>query len=349
MQIKEIINKDEWESGLLKCSQKTFLHSWNWGEFYANSGKIWRFGFYEETSLIGLAFVAKISAKRGTFLFIPHGPVIISGLSGKDKKEILELLFIQLKDIAKIEKASFIRISPIWEENEENNLIFEDLGFRVAPIHMHPEVTWELDISLPEDQLLSNMRKTTRYLIRQAEKNPEIEIEISNKVEDLKQFWPVYQETAKRHKFIVFSEKYLESEFLAFNKDREILIFLGKYKGEVVSAAIFVFWQNTCFYHHSGSLSKFNKIPVSYLLQWRAIQEAKKLGCVNYNFWGIAPKIETEKDAQNSSHPWAGLSLFKMGFGGYIKKYVKTQDLILNKKYWLNYIIEVIRKKKRNL
>ena len=31
-----------------------------------------------------------------------------------------------------------------------------------------------------------------------------------------------------------------------------------------------------CFYHHSGSLAKFNKIPVSYLLQWEAIKEAKK-------------------------------------------------------------------------
>ena len=56
---------------------------------------------------------------------------------------------------------------------------------------------------------------------------------------------------------------------------KEILIFLGKYKEKVVSAAIFVFWQDMCFYHHSGSLTEFNKIPVSYLLQWEAIKNAK--------------------------------------------------------------------------
>ena len=136
---------------------------------------------------------------------------------------------------------------------------------------------------------------------------------------------------------------------LKISKDKEILLFLGKNKGEVVSGAIFIFWQNMCFYHHSGSLSKYNKIPVSYLLQWEAIKEAKNRGCKTYNFWGIAPGIENESDAQKSRHPWAGLSLFKMGFGGYKKEYVKTQDFIISSKYWLNYIIEIIRKRKRNL
>jgi lipid II:glycine glycyltransferase (peptidoglycan interpeptide bridge formation enzyme) len=214
---------------------------------------------------------------------------------------------------------------------------------------MHPEVTWELDITLPEENLLMNMRKTTRYLIRQAEKNPDIEIVKSQNPDDLKLFWPVYLETAKRHRFVVFSEKYLKTEFDIFSKDKEILLFLGKHKGEVVSGAIFIFWQDMCFYHHSGSLSKYNKIPVSYLLQWEAIKEARNRHCKTYNFWGIAPDITEENTAVKSRHPWAGLSLFKMGFGGYKKEYVKTHDFVISSKYWLNYIIEVIRKRKRNL
>ena len=35
MEIKEITNKSEWESFLLQCTEKTFLQSWNWGEFNA--------------------------------------------------------------------------------------------------------------------------------------------------------------------------------------------------------------------------------------------------------------------------------------------------------------------------
>ena len=126
-------------------------------------------------------------------------------------------------------------------------------------------------------------------------------------------------------------------------------MFLVKYKGQVISAAIFVFWQNMCFYHHSGSLSEHNKIPASYLLQWEAIKEAKNRGCRTYNFWGIAPEVETEEDAHKSKHPWAGLSLFKMGFGGYRKNYIKAQDIIISHRYWINYIIESLRKAKRGL
>jgi lipid II:glycine glycyltransferase (peptidoglycan interpeptide bridge formation enzyme) len=349
MNIREITNKEEWEGFLENCTEKTFLHSWNWGEFnQAMGSKIWRFGAYNG-KLLGVVLVLKISAKRGTFLFIPHGPVVVDGIEEKDKKEILELVLNHLKDIIREEKISFIRVSPIWEKTEENINIFSNSAFRGAPIHMHPEVTWELNIAPTEDQILANMRKTTRYLIKQAEKNPDIEIIKSNNIEDLKLFWPVYKETAKRHNFVVFSEKYLETEFSIFAKDKQIVLFLGKYKGEVVSVALFVFWQGTCVYHHSGSLSKYNKIPVSYLLQWNAIKEAKNRGCKIYNFWGIAPDIKIAKNAQDSKHPWAGLSLFKMGFGGHIKEYVKTQDLIILPKYWLNYIIEILRKKRRNL
>lgn len=350
MEIREITNKDDWENFLLKCSQKTFLQSWNWGDFNnAMGSKVWHFGVYDGEGLIASAQVLKISARRGVFLFVPHGPVFTDGLTIKDKKEIFELLIIQLNDLAKEEGASFIRFSPILERNKDNLEVFENFNFKPAPIHMHPEVTWELDITPPDEKILADMRKTTRYLIRQAEKNPDIQIIKSAGIEDLKLFWPVYKETADRHHFVVFSEKYLQTELDSFSKDREILIFLGKYKGKVVSAAIFVFWQNTCFYHHSGSLKKYNKIPVSYLLQWEAIKEAKNRGCRTYNFWGIAPDIETEQDAQKSKHPWAGLSLFKMGFGGYKKEYIKTQDFIVSQKYWLNYIIETVRKYKRSL
>lgn len=350
MVIKEIDNRELWENFLLGCYEKTFLQSWDWGEFNKQMGyKIWRFGVYEGEKIIAVVLVLKISARRGTFLFVPHGPVFMDDNSGFDKKETLSVILLRLKDVAKEEGASFIRFSPIITRSKENQNVFADLGFRQAPIHMHPEVTWELGLTLPEEKLLMNMRKTTRYLIRQAEKNADIEIIRSENIEDLKLFWPVYKETAKRHHFVVFSEQYLQKQLGIFLKNKEAVIFLGKHKGEVVSAAIFIFWQENCFYHHSGSLSKFNKIPVSYLLQWKAIQEAKIRGCHNYNFWGIAPDINTEEDAQKSKHPWAGLSLFKMGFGGAKKEYVKTQDFIISNKYWLNYIIEFIRKRKRSL
>lgn len=361
LKIKEINNKEIWESFLLECKEKTFLNSWNWGEFQKREGeRIWRLGIYDDKEIIASALAIKVKAKRGTFIFVPHGPVVESGIKNYELR-ILKTLIDKLKEIAKEERASFIRIAPIWparrslgeggERNKENIKIFKDLGFRNAPIHMHPEVTWELDVVLPEEQLLMRMRKTTRYLIKQAQKNPDIEIVKTQNIEDLKKFNEIYCATAKRHKFTPFSLNYLQNQFSSFLQDNQILIFLGKYKGKVVSSAVVVFWQNIGFYHHGASLSKYNKIPVSYLLQWEAIKEAKRQGCQRYNFWGIVNQESRIKnhELRIKKHPWRGLTLFKKGFGGYMKQYVKTQDLPISFSYCLTFIFEKLRKIKRGL
>ncbi|KPJ56916.1 hypothetical protein AMJ49_03290 [Parcubacteria bacterium DG_74_2] len=339
-EIREIKDKKTWEDFLAECDEKTFLNSWNWGEFNKTMGdKIWRLGIYQQQELIGVVFIIKISAKRGTFLFLPHGPNL-KRQATRDKRQVLKILLEELKKIAKEEKATFIRIAPIWERNEENIKIFKELDFKEAPIHMHPELTWELSIEKPEEEILKEMRKTTRYLIRQGLKNKDVEISKSKKLEDVETFNKLYQETVDRHNFVPFSFDYLKNEFLVFLTDDQIMIFLGKYKGEVVSSAMVVFWQKIAFYHQGASSSKYPKIPVSYLLQWEAIKEAKKRGCRLYNFWGIAP-------TEDPKHPWAGLTLFKKGFGGYKKEYVKTQDLSRSKNYWLSFLVEKLRSKKR--
>jgi len=332
-EIKEIRNKEIWENFLEDCEEKTFLQSWNWGEFNKTMGnKIWRLGIFENSKLVNLILTIEIEAKRGTFLFIPH---LVSG-------KYLQVLVNHLKALSREEKADFIRISPVLERNEENIKIFKELGFRDAPIHMHPEVTWELDIKKPEEELIAQMRKTTRYLIRQAQKNSDIRIEQSLELRDIEKFNQLYQETVDRHHFVPFSLEYLKNEFLAFLQNDQLSIFLGKYKNDLVSGGIFIFWQNIAFYHHGASSLRYPKIPVSYLLLWEAIREAKNRGCKKFNFWGIAPENQR-------NHPWHGLTLFKMGFGGYKKEYVKTQDLQISKKYWLNFIIEKLRKTKRGL
>lgn len=349
MEIKEIDNKEIWESFLLQCKEKTFLQSWNWGEFNKliginSKGKIWRFGIYNQKKLIGVALTTKITAKRGTFLFIPHGPVIIEGLNIKEKKEVFELLLVQFKKIAKEEKASFIRISPILPDSEENKNIFSRLGFRESPIHASAyEATLKLDICPSEDDLLKNMRKTTRYLIKKATENKDIVIEGSCDSKDIETFQKLNKEVSKRQKFVSFSDNFVKNEFKVFVDGKEVVFLFGKYKGEVVAGALIIFWSRTAFYHQAASLSKFAKFSIPYLLQWEAIKEAKKRGCSVYDFWGFTDPEKFPK------HPWAGPTLFKMGFGGSVKEYIKTQDYVISQKYWFNYIIETARKLKRNL
>jgi len=344
MEVKIINEKSIWENFLLEveCEEKTFLNSWNWGEFQKMMGeKIWRLGVYNSGELFSIALVVKTVAKRGRFLLLPHSPNLKSGV-GSLKVEILKILLEKLKEIAKKE-VDFIRISPILKRSEENNEIFKQLGFKPAPIHAHPEASWKLDVKPAEDKILMDMRKTTRYLIKQAQKNKDVKIYQSQKIEDIDIFDKLQQEVVKKQHFTPFSLDYLKNEFLAFQPENQISLFFGKYKGEIVASAFVLFWSNIGFYHHAALDPKYHKIPITYSLQWEAIKEAKKRGCILYDFWGYVNPFE------NPKHPWAGPTLFKMGFGGKPYEYVKTQDFPLSKKYWPTFIFEKLRKAKRKL
>lgn len=339
MEIREITSKDIWENFLAVCQEKTFMQSWNWGEFHQKMGeKIWRFGIYDNNELVGVTLVAKIEAKRGIFLSVEHGPV-----TKNSKFQILQTLLIKLKEIATDEGASFIRISPIWERNEENAKVFRELGFRDAPTYAAAESSWKLDITPSEDLLLVQMRKTTRYLIRQALKNNDIEVAQSAKKEDLEMFATLNKEVAERQQFVPFSKKYIESEFNAFAKDNAVSLFFGTYKRQTVAAALVVLWSGIGFYHQAASKPEYAKLSIPYLVQWEAIKEAKRRGCKVYDFWGyVDPK-------KYQAHPWAGPTLFKMGFGGKPYEYVKTQDYPVSWKYWITAGFEFLRKKRRGL
>ncbi len=355
MEIKSIEDKNIWEN-FLKAKEKTFLHSWQWGELQKSLGEeIFRIGLFESSHLSALALIIAIKAKRGNFLLIPHGPVLEKNT---DKKLALEKIIDFSKQIAKEKKYTFLRIVPVFEDNLENEKLFKSFGFKNAPIHIHPETTWIIDISKSEEEIFANFRKVHRNLIRRSQKEG-VEIEISQDLEySVLSFYKLYLETAKRQKFVPFSKRYIENEFKSFQKENKISAFFAKHNGQLLASAFIIFYDNTAYYHQGASIH--SKIPAPYLMQWQIIKEAKKRNCSFYNMWGVAPfkkqiylsqlkakgKINPT-ELFKKSHPWYGLSLFKTGFGGRAKFYLKTKDLVFKKSYFINYIVEKTRKIKR--
>ena len=340
MEIKEITNREQWEGFWSEVKDKTFLQSWNWGEFNTMMGrKIWRLGVFKETQLVALALVIRVEARRGTFLLIPHGPVAQDGY----QEQSLKILSQRLRELGTEEQASFIRMSPFWKRTADTDNMFHDAGFRKAPIYAEYESSWKLDITPAEEDLFSNMRKTTRYVIRQALKNEDIQIRQSSDIKDVELFDKLSKDVGERQGFVPFSKDHTEKELTAFLNDNQASLFFGSYKGEIVAAALIVFWSGVGFYHQAASLPKYAKLSIPYLIQWKAIQEAKKRGCELYDFWGYVDPKKYPK------HPWAGPTLFKMGFGGEPRLYAQTRDLPLNWKYWLTAFFETIRRMKRHL
>ena len=319
--MKAISSKETWDGFINKNSPMALFQSWAWGEVEHKLGRtIWRWGWFKKDTLVGIAQIIKVPARRGTFLHVRHGPIVAN-----QRQETWKKVLEDLKQLAKQEKAWFIRISP--QILLEKELLFRKKGFVSAPIHaMDAELCWVLDLDKNEEELLAGMRKTTRYEIKRAQKMG-VTIEKST---DIKKFFDLYNATANRHNFVQHTG--IREEYDTLETD----LFIAKYQNTVVAAAIIVYFGDEAIYHHGASIP--NKVGASYLLQWEVILEAKKRGKKLYNFWGIAPD-------NKPNHPWRGITLFKTGFGGRQMAFLHAQDLPVSPFYIIPKTIETIRKR----
>ena len=331
LQVKTVVEKSEWDAVLLKAPFPSypFFQSWNWGEVQQKLGNvIYRLGFYDGEKLIGVLLVVEIKAKRGHYLYLRHGPVFLHFSENN-----FEFALQEVKAIAKKTGASFIRISRFPKLPEVDGNYFKSKKFIKSAIQIiDAEVCFVLNLDTPINDLLAGMRKSHRYLIKKASQY-NIEVIKSKKSQDIELFLPLYKDLSRQKHFV--PHKGLKEEFDIFGKDDESMLFLAKYEGKIIAGAMIDFVGNTAMYRHGSSDKNFNNVPASYVLQWEAIQEAKKRGIKLYNFWGVAPP-----DAVN--HPWKGISLFKTGFGGEYEYYFPTFDLPLRISYVKNYAIDFL-------
>lgn len=338
---KELNSKESWEKFSLDSPKNNFLQSWNWGEFQKSLGKkIFRLGIYYKNDLQAQILAIKEETRLGNYLYIPRGPIWSNPDNWKEHLLFNELKS-QLSQIGKNEKCTFLKIEPLIEDTEENRKIFMLEGFTPAVTFVQVEDAWLLDLSKSEDELLADMRKTTRYLVRNEPKGG-VSVEISASQDDIKDFVELLYFTATRKNFVNHSKDYYIKQFEILSKDNEMRIFKAIKDGKVLAMAVISFYGEMASYLHGASVQTDQS--VGYSLQWAAITEAKRRVMKYYNFWGVV------KDKHfYPGHPWYGFSLFKRGFGGFKYTYLRAQDLPLSPKYTIYRIAEKTRRLKNRL
>lgn len=337
VQSKEITSKETWEAFINEHPEANFLQSWSWGEFNQRIGKeIVRTGFYKSDKLVGVMLAVVEDAKRGRYITVPAGPII----DWKDSYLVKHLVY-ELNSLAAKLNCSFVRVRPQLASDEFSKSLFKKLGFRSAPMHLHAELTSQLDLTQDEETLLKNMRKQTRYEIRQSEKK-EIIVKETTDENALKAFYDLQIETAKRQAFVPFSYNYLHEQFKVFAQDKQVVLYSAYQGSQLLAQAFVIFYGKEAAYHYGASTDAGRKLPGAYAIQWTAIKEAKKRGMERYNFWGVTHPDE-------KSHRFYGVSIFKRGFGGDDVEYLHAQDLVVSYKYFVNWIVETARKKIRRV
>lgn len=332
--VRDISDKKIWENFNLSVDNPAYFQSWNWGKVQKRGGvDVIRLGFFEGSNLIAISQIFDVHAKRGHFLHVRQGPVI----SFWNKKR-LDFVINSIKKIAYKKNASFIRISPLLEENNLMIPYLEKIGFKDSPIHnVDAENRWILKLNSDLEAMLRNMRKTTRYLIRKGE-NLKINIVRSQNIKDVNKFLGIYNETAKIKNFVPHS--LIKEEFQEFSRENRAHLYMAYQDSKLLCGAIVIYYGKEAIYRHGATSSYGRNTPASYLVQWEAVKDAVRNAQDIYNFWGIA------KD-DNPKNPWFGLSQFKKGFNGERKDFIHSMDLPLNKTYWISYLIDYYTKIKK--
>lgn len=323
--IKPISDRRIWEDFWMVHSPGALFQSWVWGEVVKKQSiPLMRYAVYDNSELVGIYQVMIVRARRGTYLHIRHGPVLRNHSLSHWRTVLAHLI-----SLAGSEGAWFLRFSPQIDDSPIHRKLLASLGLRPSLTHeIDAERCLRLTLGQSEDAMLAAMRKTTRYEIRRAEKLG-IRVIQSTDPCDLRKFFELYRATSRRQHFR--EHEGVTEEFEVFVKEGNAVLILGYYEETLMSAAIILFSGNQAIYHHGASIP--TKAPVNYAVQWEAIRIAKARGCTWYNFWGVAPE-------GYSSHPWAGHSLFKRGFGGIEAVQLHAQDYPVSPLYWLTRSIE---------
>lgn len=276
------------------------------------------------------------NAKRGRYLEIPGGPL----LYWQDSSQV-KAAFQKIRAIAKQYHCVFIRFRPQLLKNEQNLALLSSTNSRPAPFHLHAQHTLMLDLTKSENQLLSELRRQTRYEVRRAAKLGLI-VEHGNSPELFQKFHQIQSATAARQKFIPPSLEELLAYREAFAERAQI--YLAKTPNqELIAMGLILIDGQEAEYFEAASTKLNRQFPGAYALQWQVIQDLKKQGIPRYNLWGVAPAGQT-------NHRYSKVTTFKTGFGGEVIEFIPAQDIILNPlKYQLVFFIETLRKKRRRL
>ena len=338
IEIKDGLDKAEWDGFVAKRQEANFLQSWDFYEFHLARGKeIIRRLVLKDGAIVGAYAGVVETAKRGKYLAIAGGPLI----DFKDSA-VTKAVFSDIKARGEEKGAVFVRVRPQEPMSDNIFKLLSKYGLRRAPMYLSVEYAGILDLTKSREEILVGASQGFRRKLRKAEK---IDIEVTASADDkaIEDFCKLEKMHAERQKYVAFSTDFLTKQFEAFRKGEEVLIYTARFEGEILAQNFMIFYGPEASYHYGVSSELGTRYSAAPLLHLAAMDEARRRGCVRYNLWGIVGTDE-------KTHRFYGVSEFKRSFGCEELRYTPAHDLVLKpSKYLINEAVEKIRKKVRHV
>lgn len=229
-----------------------------------------------------------------------------------------------------------ISFSSVEEKQEFIHKLSGSNPLLKSTVDIQPPDTVILDITPSEHEILEQMKSKWRYNIRLAEKKG---VSIAKgSAQDINTFYDLYKETSLRDGIAIHAKQYYESLCILAEEqtNMQVSIYKAIHEEDVIASIITLFTRTQGTYVYGASSNEKRNLMSTYLLQWKAIQDAKAFGCRCYDFYGIPP-------TDDENHPMHGLYRFKTGFGGSIVHRIGSIDYPVSFFYTAYVIAEKVR------
>lgn len=281
------------------------LQLYGWGELKsAHNWSAVRLIIADDTATIGVAQVLrrKLPGPFRSLYYIPRGPVALDGR----ESDVYEALSGYAKQHL---KGTVLTVEPDSEKGPDTK------GWR----HSHNTIliprTLILDITKPEDELLSAMTKKTRQYIRKSGREGVTIRQVSSR-DDIARCLEIYHQTAARAHFALHGDQYY---YDVHDKLGEASVVFMAYEGDTpVSFVWLAISSSTAFELYGGMNDRGQELRANYALKWHAITKCKQWGMSRYDMNGLLND---------------GVSTFKQGFASHETMLAGTYDYPLSPLY----------------
>jgi lipid II:glycine glycyltransferase (peptidoglycan interpeptide bridge formation enzyme) len=333
------MNAHNYDEFLEQFPLGSFLQSRFWKRFLTAQGKKnWQLNVYDDEHHVvahALIYTNKLPFGK-SYLYCPKGPIFLPSLDDEQRKEALELILSQVRDITIATR----RREEIFCRLEPNVALpsIPSIPVKLTPA-IQPKATSYLNLHVPKDELLMTFKEKTRYNIRLSEKKG-VKIHWAQDEAAIKRFYTLHEQTNRRQKLRSHDRSYF-LKMLKADTDRNVVWVATAYFGDTpIAANLYIAQFPTMTYLHGGFNYEYRNYMAPYLLQWDAITRSIDAGFEYYDFWGVAPQDGSKDSFEN-------ITRFKDGFNGSYIESPGCYDYLYNSLWYQGY--EYLRAIRRSL
>lgn len=305
----------DWDDFVTKTPLSSLFHLYDWSKICEEAFDQENLSFSIKDNEI-LALIPLSLRKHRGFRYLMssgfggYGGVLMSkSLKNRDVIKINDIIHDHVDNLCKEKKIDFFQ----WVQSPfiAENLISDGLGLQsmhARNFNDKKRFLYMIDLSKDENELWKDMESRSRGAIRKAEKNG---IKITGPYSEgdgIERFYEIRSDSIKRSKAKNIPFEYYRLIWERLGRKGFARLLFAEYRNKKIGVVLLGVFKNKVFYWSGGSVGSSLNLGQNNLLQWHAINWAKRKG---YKWYEVG-----EAHLLSGSKKQTGLDRFKNSFGG---------------------------------